>query len=167
VTIAGITGKTIDTLVEQLASDRWTVRRAAEAGLQDFGARAVPALTDALNSRSELVRWGAATVLCDIADPASAEPLVHALEDADGGVRWLAAQALIAVGPSALLPLLRRLLAGSDSPWLHEGAHHVLRAIGTPAATEVVHALEDHFPSLTVSLAASEALKTLESGRSQ
>ena len=123
----------------------------------------MPALTDALTSRSELVRWGAAKVLGDIANPSSAEALVRALEDEDGGVRWLAAQGLIAIGPGALRPLCRRLLAASDSPWLHEGAHHVLRAIGTPVAIPVVHALEGHFPALTVPTTASEALKRLES----
>jgi len=149
-------------LVRGLASDRWSDRRAAEDGLAGIGATALPALVGALRSDIDAVRWGAVKVLGEIGDLSSVSALVVALEDADGGVRWLAAQALISAGSSALVPILHQLLTGADSPWLQEGAHHVLRSLDRPEVRRVVRALEDRFPDLTVPVAANEALKALE-----
>jgi len=153
-------------LLARLASDRWADRRAAEDELEGLGMAAVPALVDCLRSDSDGVRWGAVKVLGEIGDPSAISALVEALEDPDAGVRWLAAQALISVGPSAFLPLLRQLVTGADSHWLQEGAHHVLRGLQTSTVRPVVRALEDRFPSLTVPVAANEALKALECGQS-
>lgn len=155
----------VDELLPLLGSGRWADRRGAEDALRDIGPAAVPSLVNALHGGSDEVRWGAVKVLGEIADPSAAPALIEALEDTNGGVRWLAAQALVAVGASAVVPLLRRLLSRADSPWLQEGAHHVLRSLGTPALSPVIRALEDRFPGLTVPLVANEALKEMEPGR--
>ncbi len=148
--------------ITQLASDRWLDRVSAEQALRGMRAAAVPALTGALSTGPDQVRWGAARVLGDIADPASGAALVTALEDSAGGVRWLAAKGLIAIGPAAILPLLRQLLTRADSPWLQEGAHHVLMGLATPTLSPVIRALEERFPALAVPVAASEVLKELD-----
>lgn len=130
-------------LVADLASDRWSVRRAAEDGLSSIGTAALPALVDSLGSESDNVRWGAVKVLSEIGDSSSIAALVVALEDLHGGVRWLAAQAPV-------------------SSWRKEGAHHILRGLDRPEVSPVVQALEERFPAITVPVAASEALKALE-----
>ena len=159
-------GADVAELLARRARDRWPDRRDAADGLENLGTAAVPALVDCLRSDSDGVRWGAVKVLGEIGDPSAISALVEALEDPDAGVRWLAAQALISVGPNAFLPLLRQLVTGADSHWLQEGAHHVLRGLQTSTVRPVVQALEDRFPSLTVPVAANEALKALECGQS-
>lgn len=156
----------VDELVARLGSEWWADRRAAEDGLQKLGTAVVPALINCLLTGPDQVRWGAAKVLGEIADPSATLALVEALDDTNGGVRWIAAQALIAAGPGALVPLLRRLITRADSPWLQEGAHHVLRGLATPTVSPVIRALEDRFPALTVPVAANEALKALASEQS-
>ena len=152
----------IDRLITQLANDRWAERRAAEDGLRKAGPAAVGPLTAALRSDSDRLRWGAAKVLGELRDASAAPALAESLEDEDGGVRWLAAQGLIAIGQPAVVPVLRRLLSRADSPWFQEGAHHVLRGLATPAISPVIHALEARFPEMTAPVAANEALKALE-----
>jgi HEAT repeat protein len=156
----------IDGLIREhlrlLESERWFDLRMAETALRDLGPRAIPALVRTLETGSSQARWCAAKVLGDIADARATEALVAALEDEDGGVRWLAAAALVAIGPSVVVPLLRRLLWRADSPWTQEGVHHVLRSMRTPTLAPVITALEGRFPALAVPVAAHEALKRLE-----
>ena len=157
-------GSSMSDMVAGLASDKWLDRHAAEVGLLSLGRSAVPTLVDCLDSTSAQVRRGAAKVLkgvAGIADPSVAVALARALVDNDGGVRWLAADALIAMGPKSIGPVLRLLVQRGDSPWAQEGAHHVLRQLAVPQTNAVVHALEDHFPELTVPVAANAALNAL------
>ncbi len=73
------------------------------------------------------MRWEAAKALSEIADFRAASELVSLLTDHNFGVRWIAAEGLIAIGPAALIPLLRELTGNSDSIWLRRGAHHVMK----------------------------------------
>ena len=66
-----------------------------------------------------------------------------ALEDARSGIRWLAAEGLIAIGREALPPLLQALIHQSDSEWLREGAHHVFRAWLREKERPVLHSKAD------------------------
>lgn len=148
-------------VVAEFANTQWSKRRAAEDVVEQHGSAAVPELIDALTSPSAEIRWGAAKMLGAIGDEAAAPALALALEDSDGGVRWLAAGALVRIGEAAVPVVLRRLISGHDSPWLHEGAHHVLRELSTPDVSPVVRALEGSFASTTVPVAANEALGAL------
>ncbi len=154
---------TIAGLVAALGSDRWGDRRRAEDQLRQLRAAAVPALIEALSSEASHVRWGAAKVLGEIRATPAVEKLVLSLEDEDGGVRWLAATSLIAIGKSSLIPLLRRILRRPDSPWLQEGTHHVLRGVQDDATQPVLAALESHYPAEAVPPAVNDALAALES----
>ncbi len=111
------------------------------------------------------MRWEAVKILGEMLDPAAAPALVEALRDAQSGVRWLAAEGLIALGPSGLEPLLQALVKHSDSAWLREGAHHVLRDLARGNLEKVVRpvltALEDIEPSLEVPWAAEAALDAM------
>ncbi len=89
------------------------------------------------------------------------------LEDRKVGVRWLAAEALVAIGRPALRPLLEALLQRSASLELREGAHHVLHDLLPRKhfgfVVPVLEALECPAPELRVPLAAQEVLERLES----
>jgi HEAT repeat protein len=159
----------IASLIEALASPSAPVRHRSRLALVANGKPAVPALIEALGAPGEALRWECTKALGEIGDPAAAPVLVRALEDENGGVRWLAAEGLIALGREAVVPLLRALEERSDSLWLRQGAHHVLRSLLTKAWGEplrpVMAALEDIEPGLEVPLAALAALDTVRGRR--
>jgi len=151
--------------IEQLRSDSPRRRREAREALAATGSAATGQVVRALEGGNESLRWEAARVLADLHDPTSADALAAALMDDEAGVRWLAAEALIAIGPACLLPLLRLLLRRSDSAWLREGAHHVLSVIGPTAPPEVaavLHALEGIAAPTAVLAPTDNALRALE-----
>jgi HEAT repeat protein len=139
----------------------WRARRALEA----IGTAAVPHLVKVLRDGPPDVRWEAAKGLGSIADPASVDALIAALQDDDGGVRWLAAEALREIGRPAVPPLLMALVSHSESPWLREGAYHVLRSLAAdelaPILTPVVRAMHEIAPAIGVMSAADQALAEL------
>jgi HEAT repeat protein len=98
----------------------------ARRALVALGVPVIPHLVKALRSKKQWVRWEAAKALGEIRDPAATRALVAALEDKMFDVRWLAAEGLIAIGPLAVVPLLRALIRHPDSLWMREGAHHAL-----------------------------------------
>jgi HEAT repeat protein len=149
--------------------DKDTLRRQrARLSLVDIGAPTVPYLTQALEDpdSEECVRWEAAKALSDMGDPAAAPALINVLgQDEHFGIRWLAAEGLIALGRDGLAPLLGALIQRSDSAWLREGAHHVLRILvgrGLYAqVAPVLTALEDVEPAVQVPPACDAALGAL------
>jgi len=76
-------------------------RKRAEARekLLALGKSAIPALRAALIDSNPNVRWPAAKALSELHHPDTTTDLMNAMEDDDFGVRWLAAQGLIAMGP--------------------------------------------------------------------
>lgn len=159
------TPKNIGSLIAALASKDVQTRQHARERLVAAGRPAPVPLLEALKDRREMVRWEAAKALQEIADPSAAAAMVTTLEDEDAGVRWLAAEGLIALGRAGVAPLLRALVKRSDSEWLREGAHHVLHTLirkkwATPLAPVLV-ALEGMMPHLEAPLAAQNALCTM------
>lgn len=158
----------VGALIASLRSENAEAREATRAELAGLGTAAVPALSAAAIAPDAAIRWEAVKTLGEIADPSGAPAMVRALEDADAGVRWLAAQGLLALGkrglePRRLEPLLVALVGRADSAWLREGAHHVLRTWAGPFAP-VVAALEGPSPALTVPVVAEEVLRELDQG---
>jgi HEAT repeat protein len=101
-----------------------------------------PTLIPHLRSRSPERRYDAAVALGRTGDPAAVPALEEALSDPDPGVRWMALEALGAIGSPAL-PVLTRLL-GSDDIDLRWGAAVSLGEIGDPAAVgPLARTLED------------------------
>jgi hypothetical protein len=159
----------IHALIASLDNESPAAREAARASLIALGQAVVPALSSAAAS-NPTIRREAVKALGQIADPSGTPALVRALEDEDGGVRWLAAEGLLALGkgglePRRLEPLLVALVARADSAWLREGAHHVLRTWAGPFAP-IVHALEGPAPAVAVPVATEEVLRALDRGTS-
>jgi HEAT repeat protein len=157
---------TISNLIDLLDDPHGLKRQQARWELVSIGEPAVPALLKLLKDQREGVRWEAAKALSQIGDPAAAPKLVEVLEDDNFGVRWLAAEGLICTGSQGLVPLLRALERHSDSKWLRDGAHHVIRSlVGEPTLHDtlapVLTALEGIEPVLEAPPAAQTALCTL------
>jgi HEAT repeat protein len=156
----------INRLVHQLDGQNWLRSHDAREELVDIGRAAVPALIGALHDPDEHVRWEAAKALGQISDSSAAPALVEALLDPNFGVRWLAAEGLITMRRRGLKPLLQALIERSDSVWLRQGAHHILRTLATSGPHQeiepVLQALTGPEPIVEVPPAAAAVLKKLE-----
>ena len=159
---------TINELIAILGDYDGLARQRARHSLVSIGQPAVPALVEALTDPNGHRRWEAAKALGAIGDPSAAPALVRALEDWDFGVRWLAAEGLISLKRAGLAPLLQGLVHHSDSTWLREGAHHVLRSLIDrdlhDLIAPVLAALDSVEPVLETPPAAQAALKALTHG---
>jgi HEAT repeat protein len=96
---------------DEFSGVRW---KAAEA-LSKLGSPAVPALIRALRHEDDDVRWKAAIALGEIGDPQAVEPLILLLCDEDRFVKSRAALALGSIGEPAVNPLLRALREGDGN----------------------------------------------------
>jgi HEAT repeat protein len=156
----------IESSLVDLRSRDGMVRRKARNSLARIGRRAVRRLIPLLDDPKVDVRWEAAKTLAQIADAASAGPLVAALEDESFDVRWLAAEGLIAIGPDSLPPLLEALLERYDASLLREGAHHVLHELAKSHGKEtlgpVLAALEGVDPGFELQRPVRKALRRLK-----
>jgi HEAT repeat protein len=100
-----------------------------------------------------------------IADARAAPALVLRLADGDSDVCWVAAEALVALGPKALAPLMHGLIAHNNSSTFLDSAHHVLHDLNKGALRNIVgpvlQALDRPSPDTGAPLAAGEALRML------
>jgi HEAT repeat protein len=96
---------------DEFSGVRW---KAAEA-LSKIGAPAVEPLIRALSHDDDDVRWKAAIALGEIGDQRAVEPLIILLCDEDRFVKSHAALALGAIGEPAVTPLLRALREGDGN----------------------------------------------------
>jgi HEAT repeat protein len=157
----------VPSLIARLGNRDIKVRERARRDLVHRGEPVVAPLIEALAHPNGNVRWEAAKALGELRDPAAAPALVETLEDRRFDVRWLAAEALIALGSAGVPALLRGLQSAPwDAQWLRQGAHHVLRVLAAqddlyylhdPLA-QVVAALEGAEPAVGVPGAAHNAL---------
>jgi len=95
----------------ELSGVRW---KAAEA-LSKIGAPAVDALVVALQHSDDDVRWKAAIALGEIGDPRAIDPLINQLCDDDRFVKSRAAYALGMIGEPAVEPLICALREGDGN----------------------------------------------------
>jgi HEAT repeat protein len=113
------------------------------------------------------VRWEAAKALAGIADPDAASALIDAMDDDSADVRWVAAEAMIALDHDALRPLLLALIERCRSTQLCHGAHHVLSSLThqkpDSSLSCVLGALKSGGPAVTVPPAAEAALENMRS----
>jgi len=101
-----------------------------------------------------------------IQDPAAVHVLVEQLKDDNAGIRWAAADALIALRRDAIHPLLEALMRDFDSLWLRQSAHHILHVMEdagklNEAEEKVFEALEELESAVVVPWAAEKALESL------
>jgi HEAT repeat protein len=134
---------TIRLLIAKLTGEDGLERDRARWSLVAIGNPAVAPLIELLEARNKQVRWEAAKALADIRDPMAASALVKALEDNQFDIRWIAAEGLINLGREGLVPLLQALIERSDSPWLREGAHHVLHELAEGDLKELLQPIVD------------------------
>jgi HEAT repeat protein len=96
---------------DEIGGVRW---KAAEA-LSKIGAPAVDDLIGALRHHDDDVRWKAAIALGEIGDPRAVEPLITLLCDEDRFVKGRAAHALGLIGEPAVDPLISALREGDGN----------------------------------------------------
>jgi len=120
--------KTIDELILDLGSNDGMVRQRARYSLVCKGEPAVDSLVKAFNETkaNEYSHFEAAKALSQIGSVKANETFLNALNDDDFGVRWVAAEGLVAIGEKAIKPLLRTLGCNVELMKIREGAHHVL-----------------------------------------
>jgi HEAT repeats len=163
----------IDVLIADFASDKWATRQHARQALVTIGSPAAAALIKALQDHDWRVRWGATKVLGQIHDPAVPPALVRRLEDERPGIRWLAAEGLIAYEREGLAALLQALVHHSDAAWLREGAHHVIHHLAEwdenlhDLLKPVLVAIDDIEPVIEVPPVAQAALDALTKAMDQ
>jgi HEAT repeat protein len=152
-------------LLAQIGSHSGIVRQHARERLVALGKPAVAPLIEALADDRDVVRWEAAKAFTELHDPAAAPALVSGLEDSDGDVRWLAAEALVGLGRAGLKPLFEALVQHPGSVELRDGAHHVLHNLRhgdlADLAEPVLESLEGVEPELAVPFRAETALQAL------
>ena len=148
----------IDTLIKQLSDKDGQVREKARLTLVDIGKEATLALTKLLTAKDKQTRWEAAKALVSIADPAAIPTLIKTLEDDIFDIRWLAGEALVAIGPDCIRPLLEALSTGAKNLFLREEARHVFKYLlrDNPKANELIVILKPVIDALNGSAASVE-----------
>jgi HEAT repeat protein len=158
-------------LINQLEDKNRQTRQRARLELINAGENVLPFLTGALSKANSSLRWQIAKTLSLMKIPEVIPVLIDLLRENEYfDVRWLAAEGLIKMGRQSLAPLLRSLTKYTDSVWLRDGAHHVLRSlhhkgIESELIEKTLHALEHLDPAIEVPWIAEEALKLLEEGK--
>ncbi len=163
----GTTSKArIISLTAELRSKDGIRREHARKALVTLGSVSTPALLELLSDRDTQTRWEACKALGSIQDPSAGPRLARALSDEDEEVRWLAAEALIRLKRDALIPIMRALIHDFHSPFLRQGAYHVLHVLErehllTAKTRTVLTALRSLSLRTSVASAAYAALRSL------
>lgn len=150
--------------MSELADRDPYVRDFARAHLVEHkGAEVTRELVAALLDPRVYLRWEAAKALQEIADPIAAPALMHALEDENEDVRWVAGEALIALGKVGQLTVLSGLTRRAGSLDFCKAAHHVLHGsqADMPELAPVRAALEHLDRAIIAPVAAFQALAIL------
>jgi len=154
--------KKVELLAAALRSQNGLLRAKARQSLAAIGGPAIPCLRLALKDPHERVRWEAAKALSQMGDRRAARALLPALADDSFGVRWIAAEGLIAQGPAVLPTLLRGLIEHADSFFFRQAAHHVLshfvRYNRSAKAAAMLAALEGPEPAVQAPIVAHRLL---------
>jgi HEAT repeat protein len=122
-------GNEIEELIKIFYSKDGIQRKKARYDLVKIGKPAIKYLSSLLNEPKEYVRWEAIKTLSQISNSESIPILIKALENDDFDVRWMAAEGLIDIGKESIKPLLKSLIGNSNSIFLLEGVHHVLKEL--------------------------------------
>ncbi len=165
-TTAGVRDEVVPLL--QALEHRDPIKREhARAALVKVGHEAVIPLLRMLNSRKLHVRWEAAKTLSEIRDPSTATALAETLDHDDHDVRWMAAEALIALGNEGLKQTLVALLSKAESVSVREAAHHVLSHFAKRKSKAflkpVLAAYRSYEPAVSLPAAALKAYHALRS----
>ena len=97
----------------------------AKHALESKGDEILPVMHALTDSKSAVIRKEAAKIIKHIGDLTSIPVTIKLLDDTDGDIRWIAAEALIYIGRACIRPLLKAILENRKAYFLREGAHHV------------------------------------------
>jgi HEAT repeat protein len=98
-------------LVETLHDEDRAVRDAATTALRKIGRAGIPVLVNALKNPNGNVQEAAVSILKDLADPSTVEPMIECLRSRNWILRMHAAQALGTLGDErAIVPLVPLLM---------------------------------------------------------
>lgn len=152
--------------IKDLARANPTARERARQALVAAGPAAVLPLIQGLADRNDQVSREAARALGEIGDFAAAPALAEALDHPNLDVRWVAANALIALGYAGLKETLTALLTRSSSPEVRQAAQHVIAHFATLPEGEFLLRLLGTFdafePGVAIPAAALQALHEVE-----
>jgi len=154
--------------IDRLGSNNPTERERARNGLVKVGHDAVIPLIHELTSASNRTCWEATKALKAIGDPAAATALAENLDHDASDVRWVTAEALIALGRQGLRQALVTLLTKSASSDLRRAARHVIWHFAHRPSGYLLRPLLARFnafqPAVAVPPAALKALHEMEQG---
>ncbi len=160
---------TIDELICNLASNDDPTRVKARQSLVIAGRGAVPYLIKALGDKYDSTRAEAVKALAEIGGEEAAPGLVKALQDEEFGIRWAAAEGLIAMNAGSLKALFQALEEKPDSILLREGAHHVIHGLARGELRKylapVLVALEGPAPMPQTLMAAHRAMEDMQKAK--
>ncbi len=159
----------INELICNLASSDDSTRIKARQSLVTMGRRVVPYLIKALGDKYDSTRAEAVKALAEIGGEESAPGLVKALQDEEFGIRWAAAEGLIAMNARSLKALFQALEEKPDSSLLREGAHHVIHGLARGELRKylapVLVALEGPAPMPQTLMAVHRAMEDMEKAK--
>lgn len=122
--------ETVDSLLKALKDPRNRPRWAISALGEMKATRVAPILTPYLKTQDEPTRLAAAKALSELKHPETASALIKALNDEYFTVRLAAENAIVALGDTAISPLLSALETAQETP-----AVHIISALGRIAET--------------------------------
>jgi HEAT repeat protein len=161
--------RTIHSYIVDLCKENGMVRKQARENLVRIGKTALPYLVRLTKDHQSFVRWEALKTLTEIADPTSAPVFIAALADENMGIRWLAAEGLIALNKEGLKEILKSLELQKLHVFLRQGAHHVLSEYlkhhSEPELTELITQLENPDIRLLIPLTAHKILVNMDDKR--
>ncbi len=123
-------------LIKELISDETLVRKNARQKLASMGSEILPQIYKLVSSHNRHLRWEGSKIVEEIADDESIPFLISLMRDRETEIRWIAAEGLIRIGRTSIIPLLKELKENGDSAYIRAGAHHVLGVIFTAAEKE-------------------------------
>lgn len=81
--------------------------------------------------KNQRVKTEVEQIILTIADKRSIPALIDLLDDNEYDVRWIAAESLIKIGRTSVIPLIRSIKNGKSSCFPGRGAYHVLENLLT------------------------------------
>jgi HEAT repeat protein len=156
----------MERLVRDLGNPDGLARERAREGLVALGEASLVPVVAKLREGRWRERWEAAKILREIGSPNSNWALIHALNDRNSSVRWIATEALANQGDAVLEPVLEILTRGATTVRFRNAAHHLLKHLereGTASAIEpVLRALASFDTDGGLALAAFRGLNLLQ-----
>ncbi len=122
--------KKVEKLINDLSSDNGIIRQIARHELVKIGHHTtIDHILKLLDSPKHMTRWEAIKAIEQMGDPIATPLLIKSLQDDKFDIRWIAAEGLIRLGESSIKPLMKQIVKDSDSVFIREGAHHILKEL--------------------------------------